>query len=74
MPAITNFERPSRKPAPRGRGALSNLQSRFEHPLREDFDDGRDIPEKNEEAPRTQITEEIAGSILTRNRSPAKSR
>ncbi|HDZ07819.1 PA0069 family radical SAM protein [Pseudohongiella sp.] len=62
----------------KGRGALSNLQGRFEHQLREAFDDGwadgrndgRDRPEDEMPAPQTQITEEIARSILTRNQSP----
>lgn len=54
----------------KGRGALSNLQGRFEHQLREDFADGWDIPEDEASAPQTQITEEIARSILTRNQSP----
>lgn len=58
-------------PAIKGRGALSNLQGRFEQHVREDFDDGWDIPEEEEAAaPRTQVTEEIARSILTRNGSP----
>lgn len=58
----------------KGRGALSNLQGRFEHQLREDFhdgwDDGEEKPEDQAAAPQTQITEEIARSILTRNQSP----
>lgn len=70
MPSITDSEQASRKRSIKGRGSLSNLQGRFEHLLREDFDDGWDIPEEEEAAPRTQITEEIARSILTRNQSP----
>lgn len=54
----------------KGRGALSNLQGRFEHQLREDFDDGWDIVEDEPGAPQTHITEEIARSILSRNQSP----
>lgn len=61
----------------KGRGAVSNLQGRFEHQQREDFDDGwesagdmgsDDCHSGN--APRTQITRETARSILTRNSSP----
>jgi len=61
---------PSRNLIIKGRGAPSNLQGRFEHQLREDFDDGWDIPEDQTGAPSTQITREIARSILTRNQSP----
>lgn len=58
----------------KGRGALSNLQGRFEPLLREDFDDGwrnwQDDDESAPPAPDTHVTEEIARSILTRNQSP----
>lgn len=55
----------------KGRGAASNLQGRFEQQS-EAFDDGWDRPEDDDasHAPKTQITEEIAHSILTRNQSP----
>lgn len=56
--------------ATKGRGAVSNLQGRFERNAREAFDDGW---EHEEEAPRgwqTQVTHEQARSILSRNASP----
>lgn len=65
----------------KGRGAISNIQGRFELQLREGFDDGwapscngdestRADEADDEPALRTQITEEFARSILTRNKSP----
>jgi DNA repair photolyase len=62
-------------PAPRkGRGAVTNLQGRYEVDQREVFDDGwQPSPGEEEgEAPvlRTQVFEERAKSILTRNQSP----
>jgi len=61
----------------KGRGAVSNLQGRFEHQQREDFDDGWDSggdtdtgAGQPDSAPVTQITRETARSILTRNSSP----
>ncbi|MGO4765892.1 PA0069 family radical SAM protein [Cupriavidus sp. 2KB_3] len=64
--------------ARKGRGAVSNLQGRFERDQREAFDDGwapaEDDPAPAEGAlpPRlvTQVTLEQARSILTRNASP----
>lgn len=78
MSSTFDTEQLSRKPALKGRGALSNMQGRFEHQLREDFDDGwrdgrndsEEGPEDQAAAPQTQITEEIARTILTRNQSP----
>lgn len=78
MASVPGSDQSARKPAIKGRGALSNLQGRFEHQLREDFDDGwgagrnddEESPEDQPAAPKTQITEEIARSILTRNQSP----
>lgn len=59
--------------AQKGRGAVSNLQGRFDLQAREDFDDGwahdeadADLPS----APKTTVTEERAKSILSRNASP----
>ena len=56
----------------KGRGAASNLQGRFEHQRREAFDDGWAQADADDHpAPaKTQITEEIARTILTRNQSP----
>lgn len=59
-----------RPPAARkGRGAVSNLQGRYEVNGREAFDDGW---EHDDEAPRykTVVTDEYAKSILSRNTSP----
>lgn len=72
---------PVRPPQPRkGRGAISNIQGRFEVQLREGFDDGwapsrhSDTVDRqdyvHEPALETRITEEFARSILTRNKSP----
>ncbi|MGB4246679.1 MAG: PA0069 family radical SAM protein [Pseudohongiellaceae bacterium] len=58
----------------KGRGAVSNIQGRFEHQLREDFDDGweRHVDDTDPLAskPQTVVTEEVARSILTWNKSP----
>jgi DNA repair photolyase len=54
----------------KGRGAVSNLQGRYEVNGRERYDDGW---EREEEAPspvKTQVTDEFAKTILTRNASP----
>jgi DNA repair photolyase len=56
--------------AQKGRGAVTNLQGRYEVNEREEFDDGW---EHEEEAPRvwrTHVTEEMARTILSRNQSP----
>ncbi|MFL6657360.1 MAG: PA0069 family radical SAM protein [Massilia sp.] len=56
--------------AQKGRGAVSNLQGRFEVNARERFDDGW-VDEDDEPAPfKTQVTDEFAKTILTRNTSP----
>ncbi len=76
----------SRPPlARKGRGAVSNLQGRFERDLREAFDDGwgsapEEAPRTIEAAPspeaaplpplRTEVHIERARSVLTRNASP----
>lgn len=61
-------------PAPlkalKGRGAVSNMQGRFEVNGREAYDDGW-AREEDEAAPcKTQVTDEVAKSILSRNQSP----
>jgi DNA repair photolyase len=58
--------------AQKGRGAVSNLQGRYEVYGREQFDDGWDHADEDGE-PRvwkTHITDELAKTILTRNSSP----
>ena len=56
--------------AQKGRGAVSNLQGRFEVNAREAFDDGW-ADEDDAPAPvKTQVTDEYAKTILTRNASP----
>jgi DNA repair photolyase len=57
----------------KGRGAVSNLQGRYEVHGRERFDDGWTVPGLKEEAPaapKTVVTDEFAKTILTRNASP----
>ncbi|TDV25930.1 DNA repair photolyase [Paraburkholderia caballeronis] len=66
---------PVAPPAPRkGRGAVTNLQGRYEVDQREAFDDGWRHGEQDaaDDAPalRTQVFTEHAKSILTRNQSP----
>ena len=63
---------PPRPLAPRkGRGAVSNIQGRYEVNGREGFDDGW-THDDEDEAPvfRTQVTDEYAKTILSRNASP----
>lgn len=56
--------------AQKGRGAVSNLQGRYEVNGRERFDDGW-APEDEEAAPfKTLVTDEFAKTILSRNSSP----
>lgn len=56
----------------KGRGAVSNVQGRYEVHAREHFDDGWTVPGLGEDAkaPKTLVTDEIAKTILTRNSSP----
>ena len=57
----------------KGRGAVTNLQGRYEVNGRERFDDGWTVPGVKDEAPaplKTTVTDEIAKSILSRNTSP----
>ena len=58
--------------ARKGRGAVSNIQGRYEVNGREGFDDGWTHDEEHEAAPalKTQVTDEYAKTILTRNTSP----
>ncbi|MHB9838150.1 PA0069 family radical SAM protein [Paraburkholderia terrae] len=76
---MTDYDRdipefPIAPPAPRkGRGAVTNLQGRYEVDQREAVDDGWIAPSEEERgrpALRTQIFEERAKSILTHNQSP----
>jgi DNA repair photolyase len=58
--------------ARKGRGAVSNIQGRYEVNGRESFDDGWTHDDDGDEpAPfRTQVTDEYAKTILSRNASP----
>jgi len=56
--------------AQKGRGAVSNLQGRYEVFGRELYDDGWEREEEEPKAWRTHVTDETAKSILTRNQSP----
>jgi hypothetical protein len=70
-PSVPEF--PIAPPAPRkGRGAVTNLQGRYEVDQREAVDDGWQAADEDGEpkALRTQVFEERAKTILTRNASP----
>ena len=54
----------------KGRGAAINPEGRFEKSAREAFDDGWVQDLEDERALKTQIIEEKAASIITRNNSP----
>jgi len=57
----------------KGRGAVSNLQGRYEVNAREEYDDGwgEQVNDTGAAAPfRTIVTDEVAKSILSRNTSP----
>jgi DNA repair photolyase len=58
--------------AARGRGAVSNMQGRYEVNGREGFDDGWEAGLAPGDAPhlKTVVTDEVAKSILSRNASP----
>jgi len=56
--------------ARKGRGAVSNLQGRYEVNGRERFDDGWEHDEDDAGALRTVVTDEVAKTILSRNTSP----
>ncbi|MFC4930907.1 PA0069 family radical SAM protein [Massilia sp. GCM10023247] len=62
---------PAQVQAPRkGRGAVSNIQGRYELEGREGFDDGWAREDAELPGYKTQVTDEIAKSILSRNASP----
>ncbi len=65
-------EYPIAPPVPlKGRGAVTNLQGRYELNDREAFDDGWVSASEDDRPPlKTQVFEERAKSILTRNASP----
>jgi DNA repair photolyase len=54
----------------KGRGAVSNLQGRYEVAAREEFDDGWEHEEEDAPVRKTLVTDEFAKSILSRNSSP----
>jgi hypothetical protein len=57
--------------ARKGRGAVSNMQGRYEVNGREGFDDGWNAGDDGDlPAFKTQVTDEYAKSILSRNASP----
>ncbi|WP_288380264.1 PA0069 family radical SAM protein [uncultured Massilia sp.] len=56
--------------ARKGRGAVSNLQGRYEVNGREEFDDGWERDEDEPAGVRTVVSDEVAKSILSRNSSP----
>ena len=56
--------------ARKGRGAAINPEGRFEHVEREAYDDGWTQGDTDAPALKTQVTEEKAASIITRNQSP----
>ncbi|MGM0631674.1 MAG: hypothetical protein ACQETO_00710 [Pseudomonadota bacterium] len=68
MPSTIDSEQAFRKPAIKGRGALSNLQGRFEPHLREDFNDGWDIPEDEDASYGTRMRGEGIWAELIRQR------
>ncbi|WP_373988090.1 PA0069 family radical SAM protein [Duganella sp. BuS-21] len=56
--------------AQKGRGAVSNMQGRYELNAREAYDDGWEREEEEVKPWKTHVTEEICRSILSRNASP----
>ena len=52
------------------RGALSQIQGRFEGDVRSPYDDGWAQDDESPPAPQTTVTEESARSIIARNDSP----
>ncbi len=61
---------PASLKAQKGRGAVSNMQGRFEGQLREPYDDGWEHEEAEGSPWKTQVTDEVCKSILSRNASP----
>ena len=66
LPPLSRKDRQAQK----GRGAVSNLQGRYEVHGREAYDDGWEREPEEAKAWRTHVTDETAKSILTRNQSP----
>lgn len=56
--------------ARKGRGAVTNLQGRYEVNGREHFDDGWGCDDEEATPFKTQVTDEFAKTILSRNASP----
>jgi DNA repair photolyase len=56
--------------AQKGRGAVSNMQGRYELNAREAYDDGWEREEEEAKPWKTHVTEELCKSILSRNASP----
>ncbi|KQQ32045.1 radical SAM protein [Duganella sp. Leaf126] len=56
--------------AAKGRGAVSNLQGRFEVHGREAYDDGWQREEEGSAPWKTEVVDEVCKSILSRNASP----
>ena len=56
--------------AQKGRGAVSNLQGRFEVNARDAYDDGWEREQEEASPWKTQVTDEYCKSILSRNASP----
>lgn len=68
---LSEHEYPVAPPSPlKGRGAINNLQGRFEKDERASVEDGWATSEEDGLVLRTQVFEERAKSILTRNTSP----
>lgn len=63
------FEVQPREDRRRGRGAISNASGRFERETRVAFDDGWDVEEELEPI-KTDVRDEAARTIITRNDSP----
>lgn len=67
-------EQPMLGPRPlaarKGRGAVSNLQGRYEVNGREEVDDGWERDEDEATGIRTVVSDELAKTILSRNSSP----
>ena len=61
---------PSSLKGQKGRGAVSNLQGRFEGQLREPYDDGWEHEDDAVAPVKTEVTDEYCKSILSRNESP----
>ncbi len=67
---MTERHTPLHLEALKGRGAVANMQGRYERDVREDFDDGWERDQNDVPPLKTIVTEERAKSILNRNDSP----